>query len=285
MKPILVTGASGLFGGEIARQLLASGFPVRVFVRDMSRLPEFHADVEVSVGDFQDKAALAEAMKGVDKMFLASYDQPDSVSHQANVLAVAHQCGLRHVVRLSSDGTEENVNLPIFNWHAEGERQLQESGLTYTHLKPGWVMQNFESFVVDDAIRLPSADGRIGLVDHRDVAAVGVLALTTSGHEGRDYILMTESLSHTQIAEQLSQAMGRKISYQDIAPEVYQSELETADWDKPSIESMLGLFEEVRAVRNSDFDVTDSVEEVLGRPGILFAQYARDYAGVIGCKS
>ncbi len=48
--------------------------------------------------------------------------------------------------------------------------------------------------VVDDCIRLPSGDGRIGLVDHRDVAAVGVAALTRPGHENRAYLLNTQSL-------------------------------------------------------------------------------------------
>jgi uncharacterized protein YbjT (DUF2867 family) len=34
------------------------------------------------------------------------------------------------------------------------------------------------------------------LVDHRDVAGVGVLALSTAGRENRAYSLFTESLSH-----------------------------------------------------------------------------------------
>ena len=282
MKKVLVTGASGLFGGEVARQLASLGIPLRLFVRDVKKAPAL--DAEILRGDYLDSDALAEAMHGVDRMFLASYDRPDAVEHQANVLRVAKRCGLRHVVRLSSSGTEECAHLPIFRWHADCERQLEASGLDFTHIKPMWVMQNFETFVVDDAIRLPSGDGRIGLIDHRDVAAAAVLALTTAGHQGRGYLLAAESLSHAQIAEQLTQALGRPVRYQDIPPEVYRGELESAGWDQPSIESMLGLFDDIRAGRNSDRDVADSVDPILGRPGIRFAQYARDYADVIGCS-
>jgi hypothetical protein len=72
------------------------------------------------------------------------------------------------------------------------------------------------TFVVDDCIRLPAGDGRIGLVDARDVAAVGVEALITTAHDGKAYILSTESLSHAEVAEQLSVGRGRSIKYKDI---------------------------------------------------------------------
>lgn len=282
MKPILVTGASGLFGGEVARQLVAKGYPVRLLVRDAARAPELGVAAEIVVGDYLDSAALARAMAGIDKMFLATYDHPQIVAHQANLLSVAMDSGIGHIVRLSSDGTEENRGLPVFDWHRECEQQLERSGIDYTHVKPQWVMHNFESFVVDDRIRLPAGDGRIGLVDQRDVAAVAVLSLIEDLHAGQAYVLGTESLSHAEVAAQLSEATGRSIVYEDIDPAVYQQELEAAEWDRESIDSMLGLFADVRAGVNSDADIDDSVRPLLGRPGIHFRQFAEDFASRIG---
>jgi len=285
MNRILVTGATGLFGGEISRQLLAKGVPIRILVRDPSKAPALNGTVEVALGDFSDPESLGDALTGIDRMFLASYDQPEIIEHQANVLEVAKHCGVQHVVRLSSDGTEENRQLPIFRWHGECEKQLESSGLDFTHIKPMWIMQNFEYFVVNDKLRLPSADGRIGLVDHRDVAAVAVLALTVSGHEGKAHIIGTESLSHAEIAQELSEATGRTISYEDISPIEYQRELESFEWDAASIESMLGLFADVRAGINSDSNISDMLEPLLRRPGIKFRQFAIDYASKIGVDS
>lgn len=278
MTRILVTGVSGLFGGEVARQLVAKGVPIRILVRDLSRAPELDGSVEIVVGDFTNTDALAEALSGIKKLFLASYDAPELVEHQAYVLTVARQFGVQQVVRLSSAGIEENRNLPDIYRHGICERQLEESGLAFTHLRPMWVMQNFESFVVDDHIRLPAGDGRIGLVDHRDVAAVAVEALTTSGHEGKAYDLVTESLSHAEVAEQLSEATGRTITYENITPEVYEQILDSAGYLKDGIDTLQGLFLDVRKGVNSDTYVSDTVEEVLGHAGIKFRKFAQDYA-------
>jgi len=285
MTDILVTGASGLFGGEVTRQLVARGVPIRILVRSRSKAPELDKPVDIVVGDFSNTAALAEALDGIEKLFLASYDEPHLVEHQANVLTVARQCGVQHVVRLSSAGIEENKDLPDIHRHGICERQLEESGMAFTHLRPMWVMQNFESFVVDDQIRLPAGDGRIGLVDHRDIAAVAVEALTTSGHEGKAYDLVTESLSHAEVAEQLSEATGRSITYENISSEVYEQALESAGYLKDGIDTLQGLFLDVRKGINSDTNVSDTVKDVLGHAGIKFRQFAQDYAIKIGTGS
>ena len=285
MTRILVTGASGLFGGEVARQLVTRDVPIRILVRDRSRAPELNKAVEIVVGDFTTTDALAEALDGIEKLFLASYDEPELVEHQANVLAVARQCGVQQVVRLSSAGIEENKDLPDIYRHGICERQLEESGIAFTHLRPMWVMQNFESFVVDDRIRLPAGDGRIGLVDHRDVAAVAVEALTTSGHEGKAYDLVTESLSHAKVAEHLSEATGRSITYENISPEAYEQTLQSAGYLKDGVDTLLGLFLDVRKGINSDTNVSDTVNDVLGHAGIKFRKFAQDYATKIGTGS
>ena len=74
---ILVTGASGLFGGEIARQLGDSGFTVRILLRDQARAPEFAGRIETAIGDFSKPDSLPAALEGIERVFLASYDQPD----------------------------------------------------------------------------------------------------------------------------------------------------------------------------------------------------------------
>ena len=49
--------------------------------------------------------------------------------------------------------------------------------------------------------RLPAGEGRLGLVEQRDVAALAVAALTDSGHQGKAYDLATESLSHSEVVD------------------------------------------------------------------------------------
>ncbi|MFC1680805.1 SDR family oxidoreductase [Pseudomonadota bacterium] len=276
---ILVTGASGLFGGEIAKQLSAIDVAIRILVRNPARAPGLDGHIETTIGDFGDPDSLQPALEGIERIFVASYDRPEMIEHQANILAAARSAGVRHVVRLSTNGTDEYAHLPIFQQHQACDRQLIDSGLDYTLLKPVWVMQNFASFLlIDDSIRVPAGDGVAAQIDARDVATVAIAALTEEGHAGKGYILGAEALSHGEIARVLSRSTGRTISYVDLDPEAYRRELESAGWAIQSIDSMLGLFADIRAGTNSDSTVGDTILPILGRPAIRFRQFAEDYA-------
>ncbi len=145
-------------------------------------------------------------------------------------------------------------------------------------------MQNFLSFVVEDMIRLPAGDGRVGFIDARDIAAVGVEALTKPGHAGKAYELTgPEALSHSDVADQLSAAMGRTIVYVDIPHEIYEQEKAAQGWPRASIDTLLALFADIRA--GTESAVTDVVENVTGRAPQWFQEFARDCAAGFGTNS
>ena len=64
---ILILGATGFIGQELARQLIASGHSVRVLVRNPSRLPPElrNGEVDIAVGDLSRNANLAAALDGI----------------------------------------------------------------------------------------------------------------------------------------------------------------------------------------------------------------------------
>ncbi len=282
MPRILVTGATGTFGGEVTRQLQSRGKPIRVLVRDAAKVPELNEAVQVVVGDFARPETLDAALKGIECVFLASFDSPDQAKLQGNVLTAAKRCGVRHIVRISTAGVHELRHLSIFDWHYECEQQLEESGIAFTHLRPHWVMQNFlpsssATPVVDGKIRLPAGDGHVSFVDARDIAAVGVEALTAPGHEGKAYEMTgAEALSHSDVADQLSAAIGRSIVYENISPETYEQEKAAQGWPRTSIDTMLAVFADVRA--GNELVVFDTVETVAGRAPFRFQKFAYDYA-------
>lgn len=116
--------------------------------------------------------------------------------------------------------------------HRQAEKIIEESGIPYTFLRPNGFMQNFlnyygQSIKTQSAFYLPAGDGKLGLVDVRDIAAVAVEVSLTKGNGSEQQnenkscdITGPEALPYSQAAETLSKEIGNKISYVDIVLEL-----------------------------------------------------------------
>ncbi len=281
MATLLVTGATGTFGSAVAEILHQAGHTVRVLVRDVSQLDK--KDYEVFSGSFSDIPALEAAIDGASGIFLASFDVPEMPDLQGNVLKVAKSLGVRIVARISTMYVDNPRFRHFMTYHAQGERLLEDSGLDFTHLRPSWVLQNFlptsaATPVRHNKIRLPAADGRVSFVDARDVAAVAAASLTEPGHNGKTYELTgPAACTHGELADTLASQTGLPITYENISPEEYISELQFAGWPQISIESMNTLFEAMRL--GGAAVLTDHVKMVTGRDPLSIRDFARDFAG------
>jgi len=276
---ILVTGANGTTGSEVTRQLVASGRPVRAFLRSRAKaamLPK--SGVEIALGSFEDVASLDAAMKGVKAVYLISFDGPDQLALQANVIEAARRASVRMIARLSASSADpESPDVLIAN-HGKGDRQLARSGLGHVLIRPQWFDQNFLTYCPGGFIRLPAGEARLPFVDVRDIAAVAIKALTEPGHDGKAYVLTgPEALSHAEVAAILSQATGKRFVYEDIAPEAYRRQLIEQGASALYADLILNLFERMR--RRGSAEIHDDVRKVLGRPAIGFRRFAEDYAG------
>jgi uncharacterized protein YbjT (DUF2867 family) len=126
---ILVTGATGLTGGELVRRLSAQGVGVRALVRStvkaeaLSGLPH----VEVAEGDMARPATLAAALRGVDRAMLISSSDPGMAEVQTNFIAAAGQAGVQHVVKLSGIMPELDSPFRFARMHAQVEGESGEA--------------------------------------------------------------------------------------------------------------------------------------------------------------
>ena len=69
-KPVLVTGATGTIGRDVARQLSAKGVAVRAGVRDKAKARNTWPDIALVPFDFENEKTFSEALEGVEKVFL-----------------------------------------------------------------------------------------------------------------------------------------------------------------------------------------------------------------------
>ena len=227
---ILITGATGQVGGEAARTLASAGRPVRALVRDPARAAGL-GGVDLVCGSFDDGAALARAMDGVDVMLLAGRDSPDFVAQQRHVLERAQRIGVRHVVKLSAIGAAAESPVELMRDHHTVDQLLLACPVDWTLLKPHLFMQNLlraaDSLRDDGRLAAPMGDGRVPLVDTRDVGvAAAVILGNPAAHIGRTYRLTgPERYSYGDLAAALSDIVGRPVTYEPVAPDEFEARL------------------------------------------------------------
>ncbi|WP_242926801.1 SDR family oxidoreductase [Pontibacter vulgaris] len=283
-KTILVTGATGTVGREVVKQLsMLDDIRVRAGVHslikgeNLRRLP----DVEVVEMEFENPESLHAAFTHADKVFMITPFAYDQVEQARILVDEAKRADVQHIVRLSASGADAEPGIQLGRWHREIERDIEQSGISYTHLRPTSFMQNFvnycaESIKQEGKFYMPVGDGKVSYVDVRDVAAVGVEALIGNGHEGQAYeISGPEALSHTEIADIFSQVLKTDIQYVDVPEHTALQSMLSQSMPEWMANAMLELY----GVYKSGYGchVTDTVQRVVGRPARSFLHFVQDY--------
>jgi uncharacterized protein YbjT (DUF2867 family) len=276
---ILVIGATGTIGSEVVGQLLAADERPRAFVRDPDKARRLLGEqVEQVVGDLDRPETIEAALGGVDRLFLLTTQSSLQPDWERSVIAAAADAGVAHLVKLSVFRADEQSPLQFVRQHWQAEQALEQSGLAWTMVRPVFLMQNLRTMVRGDAIFTAAGDGRVAMIDARDIAAVAVAALTTPGHEGKIYTLTgPEALTFDDVASKLSQQSGKQIRHVRVSVDDVRTALESAGvaaWfadDMARLHAMLAAgYEDL---------VTDDVRAVTGSPARTLAQVVRDTSG------
>ncbi|MGW3201530.1 NAD(P)H-binding protein [Streptomyces sp. NPDC001118] len=282
---ILVTGATGNVGRNVVRQLAGAGAEVRALTRS-PHAAGFPEVVRVVAGDLMQPESLADALKGVDRMYLFP------VTETAwEVAALARQAGVRRIVVLSSGavttGFDSDFHLPV-------ERAVEASGLEWTHVRPGEFALNKlalwgPSIRAEGMVRDPNPDAAGCPVHEQDIADVATLALLEDGHCGRAYTLNgPEMLSHRRQVELIAEAIGRPIRFQVVSrDEARENYRRQGGFAAANADFLLGFEDysggetDLQALKEFDPMATGPVptaEEATGVPARTFAQWAHDHA-------
>ena len=270
----LVTGATGNVGKELVKQLVDKGVQVRVLLRDQKKAAALGDRVEVVIGDLNKPETLGAPMQGVEKLFLVT---PDT-GQVANLLKVAKQAGVQHVVKLST--IEADRSLGPGKWHRQQEELIKCMGFEWTFLRPTMMMVNTiewwgETIKSQNAVYFPGGKGKVSPVDPRDVATIACTVLTQSGHEGQIYELTgPEALTIAEMVEVLAKVLGRPIRYTDVP--VFAATIGMLRFGLP-VYVVMGLMQTLRALRKSEYAyVTDIVERIGKCEPHTFEEWCRD---------
>jgi uncharacterized protein YbjT (DUF2867 family) len=284
---ILVTGATGNVGSALLGYLTTTDADFRALIRDESKVQALRdRGVEAIVADFLKPETLGPALEGVSTIFLLTPINPDQVTQASNVIEAARESGNDpRVVRLSVHQASHEAPARISRHHAEIEDELISSGLPYTFLRPQSFMQNTliaaRTVASEGKIYQPFKDGKLGMIDARDIGEVASKVLTEGGHEDKVYTLTgPAAISFYDVAEALSEVLGKEVSYVAVPLEKAKEamlNIGIPEWRADA----LNEYAKAHSEGYSDF-TTNDVEQLTGHPATSYKKFAGDFERVFG---
>jgi NAD(P)H dehydrogenase (quinone) len=268
-----ITGASGQLGTRVLHHLLTHVVPAGVVA--ISRTPSKvdrtgRPHLQLRSGDFNDRDSLTNAFAGIDRLLMipASELLPGVRPRQhQNAIDAAVAAGVSHVIYVSSIGARPGPRDGILETHFFTEQALIASGLAWTFIR----MNIYTDFQID-GVKRAIASGEYAAPDgapyayvvRDDLAALAAAILETTGHEGVTYHATgPESVTHEQIAADVSKALGKPIRYVPRTPVQSEDDLVAAGVSPPIVDV---LMRSQRAGRAGAFDlVTGDIERISGR--------------------
>src|SRR5438874_10308429 len=214
---ILSTGANGRFAGLVVPELVKRGLRVRGLVHKSEKAAEARARgaTEVVVADLRDLASLDKALEGVAGVFYIAPAFAENESQLGlNMIAAAKRAGVRQFV--FSSVIHPTVDLEGHLAKIPVESALYNSGMEFVVLHPGVFFQNMEGawrgIMEHGMIGEPfSKKARLSRVDYRDVAEVAAMGFTENRLANGTFELCAEDASREEIAQKISEILGRKI--------------------------------------------------------------------------
>jgi uncharacterized protein YbjT (DUF2867 family) len=279
-ETVLVTGATGNTGSALVELLVQRGVRVRAMVRAESGVARFAGTpVTTVVADFDDAAAVAGALAGVDRAYLVTPSSERAQAQQERFAELAAEAGVRHLVKLSQLAADEASPVRFLRYHAAVERRIRELGIGWTFLRPNLYLQGL--LLMAGSIReegrffAPIGDARVSAVDVRDIAEVAAAVLTGTGHTGATYTITgPEAVTHTGIAAAIADATGRPTTFVDVPAPAFGDHLRgmLPDWQVD------GLLEDyAHYARGEAAEVLPTVTAVTGRAPRTVAAFAREH--------
>lgn len=276
---ILIIGATGSVGLEVAKRLSKLKVPVKIAVRNPERAKSLNLKgVEFVQFDYSAQESFDQAFANVDKVLLVS--PPSNLKLHKNVKdAIDHAIkkGVKLIVNISAISIESDLEKPM----KEIEAHIIKSKINYVFLRPNCYMQNFrdlfKDFIIkENQITVPADDGKVCFVDVRDVADVAVEALTDDKFKNKIFSLTgNQSINMHVVAYLFSDVLKREIEYNKVSKSEFEKILKSAGWPASTIEGTIQVCSHVKTGRTDV--ITNDIQKILGREPIRLEKFISDY--------
>lgn len=231
-ETILVTGASGKFGGLVLTHLMTTLGISPTQIIATSRNPENLSDwaakgVQTRKADYNDPENLIEAFKGAKRLLLVSTDSLEGnvrLGQHLRAVEAAKAAGVEHILYTSLPEAEDSL-ISFAPDHLGTENAIKALGLKWTFLRNGWYFENLlftiPAALASGALYTAAGDGKLAYISRSDLALAAASALVaTSGVENQTLTLTgSEVLTVEEVAHLISEKVQKPISVVQVPPE------------------------------------------------------------------
>ena len=279
---VLVSGATGSIGGEVARLLMESGIAVRVLSRDRRRCGSLiDLGAEVAVSDLRDPKGLADAVEGIGTVFVIPPE--NDVRLAERLVDAAAASGVDRIVRLSALGADDRAVSETLRAHAAGEAHLSATGVASVNLRCNSFMQNLDWFgpqiARDNELMAYLPEASIAWVDARDIGSVAAAVIRAPSLPDKPLeVTGGETLTLFEIAEVMSDELGRKIQIVDLQSEAFVARAVELGWAESAACEWTDIYGEEYYRDGAAGHIATTVQVYGGSPPRTIRQYVRELA-------
>jgi uncharacterized protein YbjT (DUF2867 family) len=267
---VLVTGATGKTGASLIAQLEAAGVRHRAASRGGER-----------PFDWTRPETWDAALEGVASVYLvAPPTVDDPYSRIVDFVRSAMAKGVGRFVFLSMAALPAGGSA-----HGQVHQWLKDNAHDWAVLGPSAFMQNFTqgahlaTIRGEDAFYSNTGTGRVPFISADDIARAAFALLTGPGGANRDFVITGEAaLSYDEVADQISQASGRRITHTHISSQALVERFLARGLPQATARFLAAGYE---AVAQGAVDwTTDTFATLTGAPPITFETFAKANADV-----
>jgi NAD(P)H dehydrogenase (quinone) len=292
-RKVLITGATGDTGRAAVKESIHRGLTVRAMVhgKDDRSVALEKLGAEVVVGDLHKIDQIRGAMEGMDAAYMVYPVQSGLIEATVYFAQAAKEAGVSAIVNLSQrSASRTSVSHSCQDtWIAE--QLLNWSGLPVTHLRPTYFLEwllypwQLPIFLEKGILRMPVGKGRHAPIGSEDTGrVVAAILQTPTGHGGQTYPLFGPvEMDHEQMAAELTEALGRKIVFQNVAIDEYSKSLEKMGLPAYVIQHFEGAMDDFQHGVMSGMN--DNVERLTGKKPMSVGEFARAHFDQLNPKA
>ena len=236
---IVITTPAGQIGSQVLENLLDSGEHLRLVARDPSAIPAGTRQlVEVIEGSHGDETVIGKALDGADAVFWLTPPDPHADSVEAAYTGFTRPAaeaftkhGVKRVVGVSAlgRGTPWAAHAGYVTASLAMDDLIASTGVAYRALTNPSFMDNIAAqaaAIKNQGMFFSPIDGdrKLPAVATRDIAVAAARLLLDDSWTGAGEVplLGPEDLSFTDMAQIMSEVLGRPVRFQQISFEAYK---------------------------------------------------------------